>query len=77
MTGATDGAARVWVVASATAFVAAALVLPFVGPTSLDYRNVWNHVDPDWSILSRLRLSRTLLALIAGGALARAGSLFK
>jgi iron complex transport system permease protein len=77
VTGATEGAARVWVVASAMAFVAAALVLPFVGPTSLDYRNVWNHVDPDWSILSRLRLSRTLLALMAGGALALAGSLFQ
>jgi iron complex transport system permease protein len=77
VTEAADDAARVWVVASALAFVAAAVVLPFVGPTTLDYRNVWNGLDPDWSILSRLRLSRTLLALVAGGALALAGSLFK
>jgi iron complex transport system permease protein len=68
VTGATDGVARVWLLASA---------LPFVGPTGLDYGNVWNQHDPDWSILSRLRLSRTLLALMAGGALALAGSLFQ
>ena len=33
--------------------------------------------EPDWSILTNLRLSRTLLGLFAGGALALAGSLFQ
>ena len=33
--------------------------------------------EPDWSILTRLRASRTLLGLVAGGALALAGSLFQ
>jgi ABC-type Fe3+-siderophore transport system permease subunit len=77
VTGPNARVAHVWIVVSAIAFVAAALVLPFVGPTSLDYGNVWNRHDPDWSILTRLRLSRTLLALTAGGALALAGSLFQ
>jgi iron complex transport system permease protein len=69
--------ARVWIGLSALLFVAAALLLPLVGPTSLDYRNVWQRQDPDWSILLRLRLSRTLLGLMSGGALALAGSLFQ
>jgi iron complex transport system permease protein len=66
-----------WIGVSALLFVVAALVLPFVGPTALDWRNVWNRQDPDWSILTNLRVSRTLLGLFAGGALALAGSLFQ
>ena len=38
---------------------------------------VWQRQEPDWSILDQLRLSRTLLGLFAGGALALAGSLFQ
>jgi iron complex transport system permease protein len=72
-----DRRARTWISVSIGVFLAAALLLPFVGPTRLDYHNVWLRLDPDWSILSRLRLSRTLLALIGGGALALAGSLFQ
>jgi iron complex transport system permease protein len=52
-------------------------VLPFVGPTALDIDVVLSRQDPDWSILTNLRLSRTLLGLLAGGALALAGSLFQ
>src|SRR6187431_2093759 len=58
-------------------FVSAACVLPFIGPTHIDLVNVWNRQEPDWSILTRLRLSRTLLGLFAGGALALAGALFQ
>jgi iron complex transport system permease protein len=58
-------------------FLVAAAVLPFVGPTKLDFANVWARQEPDWSILTRLRTSRTMLGLVAGGALALAGSLFQ
>ena len=52
-------------------------MLPFVGPSALDWGRVWRRQEPDWSILTNLRLSRTLLGLFAGGALALAGSLFQ
>ena len=52
-------------------------MLPFVGPSPLDLAAVWQRQEPDWSILTQLRLSRTLLGLFAGGALALAGSLFQ
>jgi iron complex transport system permease protein len=58
-------------------FAAAGLLLPLVGPSPLDWGRVWRHQEPDWSILTNLRLSRTLLGLFAGGALALAGSLFQ
>jgi iron complex transport system permease protein len=66
-----------WIGGSAALFVGAALALPLVGPTALDWQHVWARQDPDWSILTNLRLSRTLLGLFAGGALALAGSLFQ
>ncbi len=66
-----------WIGLSALLFVAAALVLPLAGPTPLDWQRVWSREDPDWSILTNLRLSRTVLGLFAGGALALAGSLFQ
>lgn len=58
-------------------FAAAACTLPFIGPTTLDVSRVWSRQEPDWSILTNLRLSRTLLGLLAGGTLALAGSLFQ
>jgi iron complex transport system permease protein len=66
-----------WVGRSAVVFVLAACVLPFIGPSRLDWGMVWGRQDPDWSILVDLRLSRTLLGLFAGGALALAGALFQ
>src|SRR5687768_401997 len=66
-----------WVVLSASAFVAAALLLPFVGPSPLDLSRVWAREAPDWSILVQLRLSRTLLGLFAGAALALGGCVFQ
>jgi ABC-type Fe3+-siderophore transport system permease subunit len=66
-----------WVAIPAALFAAAAVVLPFVGPTTLEMGHIWARQDPDWSILTNLRLSRTLLGLFAGGALALAGCLFQ
>lgn len=66
-----------WLGGSAALFVMAAVVLPFIGPSPLDLSAVWHRQEPDWSILTQLRLSRTLLGLFAGGALALAGSLFQ
>ena len=72
-----ERSARAWIGMSVLLFAAAAFILPFVGPTALDMRLVWARQDPDWSILTNLRVSRTLLGLLAGGALALAGSLFQ
>ena len=77
MSAATARSARTWIGLSVVVFLVAATVLPFVGPTRLDLANVWARQEPDWSILTRLRTSRTLLGLVAGGALALAGSLFQ
>lgn len=66
-----------WLGGSAALFVLAGVLLPFVGPSTLDWGLVVQRQDPDWSILVDLRLSRTLLGLVAGGALALAGALFQ
>jgi len=76
MSGAPHHAAR-WISVFALLFVVAALLLPFVGPFALNVARVRGHQEPDWSILMQLRLSRTLLGLLAGGALALAGTLFQ
>jgi len=68
---------RRWIAGSALAFGIAALVLPLAGPSSLDLSRVWAGEEPDWSILVHLRVSRTLLGLFGGAALALAGSLFQ
>ena len=66
-----------WLVGSAVAFAAGALFFPLAGPAPLDYGAVLARREPEWSILLQLRVSRTLLGLFAGGALALAGSLFQ
>jgi len=66
-----------WIVGSAGLFLLAAVLLPLVGPHALDWGRIWHRQEPDWSILTNLRVSRTLLGLLAGGALALAGSLFQ
>jgi iron complex transport system permease protein len=66
-----------WIGGSLALFVLAAGLLPFVGPSAIDWHLVLRRQDPDWSILVDLRLSRTLLGLFAGGALAVAGALFQ
>jgi iron complex transport system permease protein len=77
MTGQRDGRERRWILRSALAFIAAALLLPFVGPAPLDLSRVLAREAPDWSILIQLRLSRTLLGLFAGAALALGGCVFQ
>jgi iron complex transport system permease protein len=62
---------------SVLVFMAAALVLPWVGAGSISLARVLRHEAPDYDILLQLRLSRTLLALVAGGALSLAGALFQ
>jgi iron complex transport system permease protein len=68
---------RRWIAGAAAAFVLAAVLLPFVGPSALDLSRVWSREAPDWSILVHLRLSRTLLGLFAGAALGLGGSVFQ
>jgi iron complex transport system permease protein len=77
MTRATDKSFAAWLAGFAALFLAALVVLPFIGPSRLDLASIWNRREPDWSILTQLRLSRTLLGLFAGGALALAGSLLQ
>jgi iron complex transport system permease protein len=69
--------ARRWIATAAAIFCAAAIALPLVGPSSIDLAHVWNRQEPDWSILVQLRLSRTWLGLLSGGALALGGSIFQ
>jgi len=73
----TERAAWRWVAASALTFCAAAVLLPFLGPSPLDLARVWSRQEPDWSIFVQLRLSRTLLGLFSGAALALGGSVFQ
>jgi len=76
MTATASGATRSIAVFTVV-FIIAALLLPFVGPFALSLARVRAHQEPDWSILLQLRLSRTWLGLLAGGALALAGVLFQ
>jgi iron complex transport system permease protein len=66
-----------WIWASAIWFVAAALLLPWVGSGSISVDRVLAKVSPDYPIFVQLRVSRTLLGLLAGGALSLTGSLFQ
>lgn len=58
-------------------FLAAAVLLPWVGAGPINLERVLQHQAPDYEILLQLRFSRTLLALVAGGALSLAGTLFQ
>ena len=58
-------------------FVGAGLLLPWVGEGPISLGRVLRHESPDYDILIQLRISRTLLALVAGGALSLAGALFQ
>jgi iron complex transport system permease protein len=69
--------ARYSVLFSLAVFLAAALLLPWVGASSISLSRVLRRQEPDYEILLQLRLSRTLLALTAGGALSLAGTLFQ
>jgi iron complex transport system permease protein len=62
---------------SLVVFLASSLLLPWVGAGPISLSRVLQHQAPDYEILLQLRLSRTLLALVAGGALSLAGTLFQ
>jgi iron complex transport system permease protein len=66
-----------WIGASAAAFLLAAFVLPWIGSGSISMERVFAKAAPDYPIFVELRVSRTLLGLMAGGALALTGSLFQ
>lgn len=58
-------------------FCLAALILPWVGPGPLHVRDTLRFGSLDSYIFLQLRVTRTLLALFAGGALSLAGALFQ
>jgi iron complex transport system permease protein len=69
--------ARYSLTLSVLVFLGAALLLPWVGAGTISLARVLRHQSPDYDILLQLRISRTLLALVAGGALSLAGTLFQ
>lgn len=66
-----------WIVAAIATFLLTAIILPCIGPGSISFERVLAKVSPDYPIFVELRLSRTLLGLLAGGALSLAGCLFQ
>src|SRR5580698_6467428 len=66
-----------WIWGSAIAFLLAALLLPWIGSGSISMERVLAKAAPDYPIFVQLRVSRTLLGLLAGGALSLTGSLFQ
>lgn len=58
-------------------FCISAIVLPWIGPGSLSFDRVLHNQAPDALIFVQLRVTRTLLALFAGGALSLGGTLFQ
>jgi iron complex transport system permease protein len=68
-----------WLTLAAAAAVAGAALclLPLVGSARIDYARAFAGQSPDAEILFYARLPRVLLAMLAGGALAAAGTLFQ
>jgi iron complex transport system permease protein len=66
-----------WIWGSAVVFLLAALLLPWIGSGAISINRVFAKLPPDYPVFVELRLSRTLLGLLAGGALALTGSLFQ
>lgn len=74
----TSGSAGVaWVGGSAAIFLLAAFLLPWIGSGSISMERVFARAAPDYPIFIQLRVSRTLVGLLAGGALSLTGSLFQ
>jgi iron complex transport system permease protein len=66
-----------WIVVAIVIFLLTAIILPCIGPGSLSLQRVLARLSPDYPIFVELRLSRTLLGLLAGGALSLSGCLFQ
>jgi iron complex transport system permease protein len=58
-------------------FLLSAILLPWIGAGPIGFAKVVHHEFPDYEIFYQLRMTRTLLALVAGGALSLAGCLFQ
>jgi iron complex transport system permease protein len=66
-----------WLASCAVAFLLAAILLPWLGSGSINVGRVLQKTAPDYPIFIELRVSRTLLGLLAGGALSLTGALFQ
>jgi len=66
-----------WISGCAVLFIVAAVILPLIGPTGIDMQRVFAKAAPDYGIFVELRITRVLLGLLAGGALALGGGLFQ
>jgi iron complex transport system permease protein len=73
----TSSAGLRWVGGSAAAFLLCAALLPWIGSGTISIGRVFAKTSPDYPIFTELRVSRTLLGLLAGGALSLTGSLFQ
>jgi iron complex transport system permease protein len=73
----TPGAAGRGIALPIGVFIGAAVLLPWIGAGPISLARVLHRQAPDYEIFVQLRITRTLLALIAGGALSLAGSLFQ
>src|SRR5580704_7282168 len=66
-----------WIWGSAILFAAAAFALPWIGPGAISIDRVLAKAVPDYPVFIELRVSRTLLGLLAGAALSLTGCLFQ
>ncbi len=66
-----------WIWGSAIVFLCAAMLLPWIGSGSINMDRVLAKAAPDYPIFVELRIPRTILGLLAGGALSLTGSLFQ
>jgi iron complex transport system permease protein len=67
---------RLLFIAAASA-CAALLLTPWLGPESLNGAALWRGDAGEWNLFVQLRVSRTILAVLAGGSLAAAGTVFQ
>ena len=56
---------------------AALLLTPWFGPEALNTQALWRGDSDEWNLFLELRVSRTVLAFLAGGSLAAAGTVFQ
>ena len=66
-----------WIWISAALFILATVCLPWIGSGVISPARVLAKASPDYLVFVELRVSRTLLGLATGGALALTGSLFQ
>ena len=65
------------IAASCVGALLALLLTPWLGPERLDTAALLRGDAAEWNLFLELRVSRTLLALLAGGSLAAAGTVFQ